>query len=166
MLSRARVRGLPPAFGSLACATCSSSLALAPAGSGTVCLLSAAVAAIPGGSGACLSHFTAIRSHQKVVGLRPPLKGLNARPLCLAAAACTALLVAASPASRHPPRLCAVMQKQNPVRQCCHRAPPCVACGFFATRIGRPRGGAVDKLRPRRGVRCEKHNTKTANVSG
>lgn len=65
---------LAPASGSLACATCSSSLALAPAGSGAVCLLSAAVAAIPGGSGASLSHFTTIRSHQKVVGLRPPLR--------------------------------------------------------------------------------------------
>ena len=98
--------------------------------------------------------------------LRPPLKALMPARRRLAAAARTALLVAASPASRHPPRLCAVMQKQNPARQCCHRAPPCVACGFFATRTGRPRGGAVDKLRPRRGVRCEKHNTKTANVSG
>lgn len=94
---------LAPAFGSLACATCSSALAHAPAGSNAACLLSTAVAAVPGGSGACLSHFTVIRSHQKVVGLRPPLKGLNARPLRLAAAARTALLVPALPASAPAP---------------------------------------------------------------
>ncbi|WP_146109493.1 hypothetical protein [Pantoea ananatis] len=72
----------------------------------------------PGGAG----HVIVVEKHQK--GSRPvaSAEGRCARPLRLAAAARTALLVLASPASA-PPRTGAVMQKRRLHKRRCHRAP-------------------------------------------
>nr|CAC9150218.1 Uncharacterised protein [Escherichia coli] len=101
---------------------------LAPAVSAAASFLSAAVAAIPGGSGAVLRRRhrgPACYKRLSACGLR--LKGFMPARRRLAAAA-----RAAQKAARHsfPPRqlplpapVRVVMQRQTPVRQRCHRAP-------------------------------------------
>ena len=100
---------------------------LAPAVSAAASFLSAAVAAIPGGSGAVLRRRhrgPACYKRLSACGLR--LKGFMPARRRLAAAA-----RAAQKAARHsfPPRQLPlpagpwVMQRQTPVRQRCHRAP-------------------------------------------
>nr|CAC9163595.1 Uncharacterised protein [Escherichia coli] len=131
-----------PAFGSSGRATCSSSLALAPAGSGAVCIFSTAVAAIPGGSSAVLRRRH--RGSACCRGCRPG--GLRLKTLCPPGVVWLRRLV-----PRKRPRV-------TRSRLASHRSPPrsvwsckgkprsgsgaaerrSVACGLSAARTRRP----------------------------
>ena len=146
-----------PAFGSSGRATCSSSLALAPAGSGAVCIFSTAVAAIPGGSSAVLR-----RRHRESAcceGCRPG--GLRLKTLCppgvwLRAAHASKGRVSFVPASQKPPQPALVRWSLcNPGQAVVPQSAVPVA-GLSAARLADPRRGPAmppeHGRRPKSGV--------------